>query len=312
MTIPQSTPHANEVTYSPEQVTSGHEVNIAYDSYGDPAKPPVLLIMGLATQLVHWHPEFCKALAQQGFWVIRFDNRDIGHSSRCSHLGKPSLLKLGAHRYFKTPFQAAYTLDDMTKDVIHLMDHLHLKSAHVIGVSMGGMIAQLLALNYPKRVKTLTAVMSSTGDPKLMRPEMKVLFTILKPQAKTRSQHIEQTLAMWKVLHGDCFPFPEHQYRETITLAYERGISPGGVLRQMAAITASPDRTPRLSSLTLPSLIIHGDTDNLLRVKNGIALTEAIPGSHLHIIKGMGHTLPRETWSEIIEEFVKLTQQHSA
>lgn len=288
------------VLYHPEQYAQCGDIQLCYDSFGDPHNPPVLLIMGLATQLIHWHPDFCHRLAAQGFWVIRFDNRDIGKSTVLRHLPRPNLLALGAHRYFKTPFRADYTLSDMAKDAVLLCDHLHIQAAHMVGVSMGGMIAQILALDFPERVLSMTAIMSSTGEPKLMRPEIKVLLAILKPPAKTKQRHIEQTLRMWRILHGHHFPFPEEQFRQTITTAYERGLSASGILRQMAAITASPDRTARLAQIAAPSLIIHGDADRLLRPKNGEALASAIPHAKLHIIKGMGHTLPEEAWPEIL------------
>ncbi|XOV81161.1 MAG: alpha/beta fold hydrolase [Aestuariibacter sp.] len=297
--------HEN-IAYHQEELADCGAVQLCYDSFGDPANSPILLIMGLATQMVHWHSEFCKSLAAKGFWVIRFDNRDIGKSTTLRHLPPPSMLKLGAHRYFKTPFSAAYTLDDMAEDAVQLMNQLGIYSAHLIGASMGGMISQLIALNHPERVMSLTCIMSSTGEAKLMRPEIQVLLTILKPAAKNRAAHINQSLNMWRILHGTHFPFPENEFRQTIISAYERGISAAGILRQMAAIAVSPDRTSRLKQLHIPTLIIHGKADKLLPVKNGHALAKAIPDSKLHLINGMGHTLPQQVWPEIIMAFTAL------
>lgn len=294
------------VAYQHEAFADCGAVTLCYDCFGHKDDPPVVLIMGLATQLVHWHPVFCQMLAEQGFRVIRFDNRDIGKSTILHQLPKPSIAALAARRLIRRPFQAPYSLDDMASDVIGLLDYLNISQAHIIGASMGGMIAQILALNNPQRVNTLTAIMSSTGEAGLMRPQLKTLMTVLKPAAKTQSEHVRQALSMWRVLHGEHFDFPEAHFKDLIIQAWERGISTAGILRQLAAISCAPDRTERLASLSLPSLVIHGDADPLLPVGNGLALAKAIPGCQLHVIKGMGHTLPQEVWDDVIGSIVAL------
>lgn len=171
----------NSVAYHPEQRYSCNGISIAADSFGDKQNPPVLLIMGLATQLIHWDEAFCRQLAAAGYWVIRFDNRDIGGSDHLKHLRSPNLLQLAGKHYFNAHFKTPYGLIDMANDSIGLMDALNISAAHVIGVSMGGMIAQTMAIHYPERVLTLTSIMSGTGNKKLLKPDPKVAFTVLRP-----------------------------------------------------------------------------------------------------------------------------------
>lgn len=298
----------NSVIYHPEQRYLCREISIAADSFGDKSNPPVLLIMGLATQLVHWDEGFCRQLAAQGYWVIRFDNRDIGRSDHLSHLKSPNLLKLAGKHYFNTPFVPAYSLEDMANDAVALLDTLKVKAAHVIGVSMGGMIAQLLAIHHPEKVLSLTSIMSGTGNKKLMRPNPKVTFTVMRPPPRNRSQHVGQAMNMWRVLHGDHFPFEEERTHNVIVNALQRGFSARGVMRQFSAIVAAEDRAPKLQNIEVPSLIVHGDADPLVPVANGIATAQSIPDAKLQIIKGMGHTIPTTVWPELIDNFEELVR----
>lgn len=293
----------SDVIYHPEQRFQCNGLHIASDSFGDKRNPPILLIMGLATQLVHWDETFCRKLAAQGYWVIRFDNRDIGRSDHLNNIPAPSLINMTTHHYFKAPLNTPYQLDDMANDAVALLDCLNIQAAHVIGVSMGGMIAQLMAIQHPDRVLSLTSIMSSPGDKKLMKPKLKVAFTVLRPMPKSRGQYIDQALSMWKVLHGKHFTFEEERMRNMIVAALQRGVTAPGIMRQLGAIMVAPDRTPQLQQLTIPSLVVHGDADPLVPVINGIKTAEAIPDSELKIIKGMGHTIPESIWDELIDSF---------
>lgn len=294
-----------EVEHHSEQIVQCGDLAIATDSFGNQNNPPVVLIMGLATQMIHWHVDLCKLLAAQGFWVIRFDNRDMGKSSKLTGQAPPSIWQQMQYRYFKKPLVVPYTLDDMAHDVLGLLDALNIGKTHVVGASMGGMIGQLLAIHYPSRVSSLTCIMSTNGNKKLMNPKLGTLLKILKSPPKTREQHIEQALSMWQVLHGSHFAFPSEHFRSTIEHAHERGFSASGVLRQMAAITVAPSRSKPLRQLTLPVGIIHGEADSLLKVKNAYALKDDLAHAHLATFPGMGHTLPKELWSSMIEHIMK-------
>ena len=199
-----------------------------------------------------------------------------------------------------------YQLDDMAKDAIALLDALSIQSAHVVGISMGGMIAQLMAIHHPERVLSLTSIMSSPGNKKFMKPKLRMAFTILKPMPKNRAQYLNQALNMWRVLHGKHFPFEQERIHKMVIAALQRGVTRDGIMRQLSAIVIAKDRTPLLQKLQTPSLIIHGDADPLVPVINGIKTAEAIPNSELKIIKGMGHTIPRSVWEELIEGFQKM------
>lgn len=298
----------SDVQYHPEKRYSCNGIEINADSFGDPTKPPVVLIMGLATQLIHWDEEFCKSLAKRGFWVVRFDNRDIGKSTILKGAKAPNFWQLLSNRFFKSPLPVPYKLMDMAKDVIGLMDALEIEKAHIVGVSMGGMIAQLLAIHYPLRVKTLTSIMSGTGNKKLMQPRLGISLKVLNRSPANPEEHIEQGLGMWRLLHGNSYPFEHERIRNTISKALQRGYYPGGVFRQISAIADADERTEHLRKVNIPSLVIHGDQDPLVRLPNGLLTAESIPNSKLKVIKGMGHTLPRETWGPIIADIEELTK----
>lgn len=288
------------VVHHPEQSCQCGDISITYDSFGDKNHPPILMVMGLSTQLVHWPEGFCRMLAKQGFWVVRFDNRDMGKSTTLDHIKPTSMGRLLVHKWFKTRVSVAYELEDMAQDAVLLLDQLNITKAHVVGASMGGMIAQLMAIHHPDRLLSLTNIMSTTGDKRLMNPSFKILWTMLQSPGKTLNDRLRQGLKLWRRLHGKHFPFPHELLAETLSEAYHRGFSAAGVLRQLAAISVATDRTEQLKKLRLPSLIIHGDADDMLKVKNAYALHDAMPHSQKLILEGMGHTLPRECWSEMV------------
>ena len=276
-------------------------VEIVYDTFGHRGDPPVLLIMGLSAQMIMWEDEFCSRLAGKGLFVVRFDNRDVGRSSKLDAMGMPS---------FNGVFRGAaagspYTLHDMADDTLGLMDALGIPSAHIVGASMGGMIAQVMALEHPRRVGTLTLIMSSSGNPFLPPPKPGILPVLFKPFPSEREKFVRHFLHIWRVLNGGEIPVDPSRMLKLAECSFERGVSQGGSARQLAAIFASGSRKNVLPSLSVPTLIIHGDADPLLPMECGVDLAESIPGSRLKIIKGMGHTLPPAVWDDVITAIVR-------
>jgi pimeloyl-ACP methyl ester carboxylesterase len=266
-------------------------LDIAYEKFGDPGAPPVLLLMGLGTQMLGWPDGFCTALAARGVHVIRFDNRDIGLSS---HLTDAPMPDVRAALLGDTS-SASYRLSDMAADTSGLLDALGLDSAHLVGASMGGMIAQTLAIEQPDRVRSLTSIMSTTGDPSVGQATQRALAALLSPPAKTREEAIERTVSIVRVIGSPAFELDEPDLRWRAGLAYDRANDPVGVGRQLAAIAASGDRTGALGSVTVPTLVIHGADDPLVNVSGGRA--------------GMGHHLSRELWREIVRRIDELVER---
>jgi pimeloyl-ACP methyl ester carboxylesterase len=276
-------------------------IEIAYDTFGHPSNPPLLLIMGLGVQMVVWDDTFCELLAARGYWVIRFDNRDVGLSTNLSRAGVPSIPEIIEAQSRREPVNVPYTLNDMADDAIGLFDALGIESAHVVGLSMGGMIGQIMALRFPGRIKTLTSVMSTTGDPNLPPPQPEALSVLVIPIPPERSAYIEGWLTVWRILSGPQIPVEEHLARRWAELSHERGLNPTGFLRQMAAVIASGSRKDALKDLTVPTLVLHGDADPLVPVECGIDTANSISGAKLRIIEGMGHTLPEAVWPTVID-----------
>ncbi len=281
-----------------------NDISICYQTFGNPSAPPLLLIMGLAAQQIHWDDNFCQQLAQQGYWVIRFDNRDIGKSTKLDGIKPPSILSVMANQWFNSQLKAPYDLNDMARDTLGLIDHLNIEKCHIVGVSMGGMIAQCLTIIAPHRVTSLTSIMSTTGDRSLPKAKASVIAKIMKPVPKDVEGYVQHILKMWKLLHGDYYDFDDERTEKLMRRARERCFNPAGVWRQTCAILASPDRTAELQKLTTPSLILHGDKDPLVPVECGLATAKAIPNSRLVRFEHMGHTLPRELWDEMISAIV--------
>src|ERR1700710_1934577 len=265
----------------------------------------MLLIMGLGAQMILWDDEFCQQLASRGFRVIRFDNRDIGKSSKLTG-GKPlkplELLKL---RFLKIPVEAPYKLRDMAKDVIGLMDVLGIKSAHLVGASMGGMIAQEVAISFPQRVRSLTSIMSTTGNPKMPPPTREASAMLMAPPPTTKEEYFERFAQPWKILRVGSFPQDEALDRGRAERTFERGLNPAGVGRQLRAIFASGSRKERLRAVQAPPLVIPGTVDPLGRPEGGKDTAASIPGAKLLMIEGMGHALPIPKWPQIIDAIDK-------
>lgn len=298
----------DNIQHHDAQTVSANGLQITYDSFGDPANPPVILIMGLATQMIHWSDQFCELLASKQLYVIRFDNRDIGKSSWLSDKPVPSKWDFIGNVLFNKKLDAPYLLDDMADDTLALMDALNIEKAHLVGASMGGMIAQCLALKYPNRVSSLTSIMSTTGDRSLPRAKAKLAAKLIKPIAHEVERYVAQSLDIWLILHGEHFPFDRENVEKLIRSSRQRGFNPAGVSRQLSAIIDSPDRTSALQTLQIPSLIIHGDIDPLVPVECGIATANAIPDAKLTILEGMGHTLPMQLWPKIVDDIVELSK----
>lgn len=298
-----------DVLQSEEATIKVGEVEITYDTFGNPSNPPILLIMGLGTQMIFWNEDFCKELARRGYWVVRFDNRDVGLSSKFDEAGIPDVMgMIQSAQTGDTIEEVPYTLLDMANDAIGLLNGLKIKSAHIIGVSMGGMIAQTIAIHYPERVKTLTSIMSSTGDPELPPPEPDALAVIVTPPPSDRTEYIEQSVQSWRVLNGSKYPLDEEYIRKYSARAFDRSYYPVGTTRQLAAILASGSRKEALKSVNLPTLVIHGDADPLVPIEAGKDTAKSVPGAKFVVIEGMGHNIPVQVAPHIIDAIVEHTK----
>jgi pimeloyl-ACP methyl ester carboxylesterase len=277
--VPEKTANCRGGSFMARIAANG--IHIEYETNGDPSGRPLLLIAGLADQLIHWDDDLCRDFADRGHYVIRFDNRDAGLS---------------------TKIDSAYSLDDMADDTVGLIDALGLSGVHLCGASMGGMIAQTVAVHHPSRVLTLTTVYSTTGSRDLPPPRPDVIELLFAPSPRERDAHIEYTVQLHRAMSGKGFPFDEGWTRTIAARAYDRCFTPEGTSRQILAISAQSDRRNTLASLRMPTLVIHGTDDPLLPVEAAVDLADAIPGARLMLIEGMGHDLPHGgAWPSIVE-----------
>jgi pimeloyl-ACP methyl ester carboxylesterase len=282
----------------------GRGITLCYETYGEPANPTALLVMGLGTQMVAWHKDFCEELAGRGLHVVRFDNRDIGRST---HLAgrPPSIAQLLA----RSKRAAHYTLGDMADDAAGLLRALDLAPAHVIGASMGGMIAQLLAARHPQMVRSLTSIMSNTGSIRNGQPSLRVYRVFLRRPGEGREAFIAHTERLFNAIGSPGLPHDAADLHELATTSYDRDHDPTGPGRQLAAILASGDRTPQLRGIKVPTLVVHGSADPLVSSSGGRATARAIPGAKLMTIPGMGHDLPRAIWPQLIDALAELAHR---
>lgn len=283
---------------SEERLAPANGIELCYQEVGDPEGEPLLLVMGLATQMIAWDDELCLELAGRGFRVVRFDNRDTGRSTKLDAAGVPSRIDMLSGRRATAP----YLLRDMAADTLGLMDHLGIESAHLVGASMGGMIVQATAIQRPDRIRSLVSMMSTTGSRWVGLPTFKAFGVLLGTPPRSREAAIERALKTFGVIGSPGYPLEEERVREIAGRAYDRGHSAAGVARQLHAITASGDRTRDLRRLSLPATVIHGDGDVLVRPSGGRATARAIPGARLKIVAGMGHDLPRPLWPTFVAE----------
>ena len=281
-------------------------IEIEYETFGERGNPPLLLIMGLAAQMILWEDEFCSAIADRGFSVIRFDNRDIGKSTWLTSAGVPDVGAALIGSMTGQKVSAPYTLSDMAADTAALLDGLGIKSAHIVGASMGGMIAQTLAIEHPDKVRTLTSIMSTTGNPALPPATPEAMAVLLSPPVTSREDNIERAVAVFRTIGSPGFAFDEAMVRDIAGRSFDRGFHPEGVARQLVAIMASGNRKERLASVRVPTLVIHGNADPLVPLAGGVDTAQSIAGAKLVEIEGMGHDFPREVWPRIIDEICAL------
>jgi pimeloyl-ACP methyl ester carboxylesterase len=288
----------------PEEVARVNGMEIAYERMGDPSNPPLLLVMGLGMQLIHWDLELCEMFVDRGFHVIRFDNRDVGHSTKIA-APVPDVRRamLGLH------VDAPYLLGDMADDAAGLLDHLGIQAAHIVGASMGGMIGQTLAIKHPERVLSLTSIMSTTGQRSVGRPKLRVWSVLVRRAPRQKQGFIDHFVRVFKMIGSRGFAFDEARIRELASATYERDHDAAGTGRQLAAILASGDRTAGLHSVRVPTTVIHGRDDPLVPFRGGRATAEAIPAARLIAIPGMGHDLPREVWPQVVDAVAETAER---
>jgi pimeloyl-ACP methyl ester carboxylesterase len=290
---------------STEQFARVGDIRLCYDTFGDRTLPPILLVMGLASQMVMWEDEFCETLAARGFWVIRFDNRDVGRSTIMRDSPVPSRLQLA----LRERRSAAYSLADLAADGAGLLDQLGIGAAHVVGASMGGMIAQLMAINHPARVLSLVSIMSTTGNRRVGNPNPALLPLLLRRRPRDREAYLRDFIDTFTAIGSRRYPPGQDRLRALAERCSQRGVHPAGAARQLAAIVTAADRTPLLARLSLPTTVIHGDADRLVARSGGRATAAAIPGARLVMIPGMAHDLPPALWEQAIDEIVLCAQQ---
>jgi pimeloyl-ACP methyl ester carboxylesterase len=289
----------------PQAAANG--IRLEYETFGRPDDRPLLLVMGLGTQMTHWDEEFCAALAERGHFVIRFDNRDVGLSTKFDHAGAPNVVAMmqrGADRS-----SVPYTLDDMADDAAGLLDALGLASAHVCGASMGGMIAQTVAYRHAPRTRSLISIMSNTGNPALPPPTPAAMSVLMTRPPADRAGCIETFVRAARVIGSPGFPTDEERLRRRAGEAYDRAFTPLGTARQLAAIYAHGDRRPRLAGVRAPTLVIHGSDDPLVPLAGGRDTAKAIAGAELLEIAGMGHDLPPALWTRLADAIAGHTRK---
>jgi len=277
------------------------DVSLCYETFGADNAPAVLMVMGLGTQMIMWDDEFCATLAGHGFRVIRFDNRDVGRSTILRASKRPTLRQLA----LRDLTGAAYSLDEMAADAVGLLDQLGLDSAHVVGASMGGMIAQLIAINHPGRARSLVFSMSTTGNWRVGLPRPKMIPLVLRSPRPDRAGYIQDLNHTLRAIGSQRYPAPPERLQALAERCYDRGPDRTGTARQLAAIQTAPDRTAKLRQLHLPVTVIHGAADPLIRPSGGRATAKAIPGARLLILEGMAHDLPQPLWPQVLGAIVQ-------
>ncbi|MEO8936781.1 MAG: alpha/beta hydrolase [Burkholderiaceae bacterium] len=282
-------------------IARANGIDLCYQTFGDANNPAMLLIMGLGTQMLGWDEVFCQQLAARGYYVVRFDNRDIGRSTWFDHEEVPNVMALFAKVAMGFKPTVPYTLADMARDSVCLLDALGIAKAHVAGASMGGMIGQQMAIDHPQRMLSFTSIMSTTGDAKLPSPKGDATAMLVAKPAESQAEFVVYYRKLMTMLRAGDFPEDEALDTARAHVAWSRGYHPAGSARQLAAIIASGNRTKALAGVTVPTLVIHGRPDPLVLVEGGIATAAAIPGAKLLIVERMGHFLPLSAWGEVID-----------
>jgi pimeloyl-ACP methyl ester carboxylesterase len=285
---------------SPEQlVTLPSGIELCYQTFGDPEATPLLLVMGLSGPMTWWPLELCHRLVDEGFFVVRYDNRDTGRSTKLDrhYVSRQHLVRAALGRRSAAP----YTLSDMGDDGLGILDHLGIDAAHVAGVSMGGMIAQTIAVEHPERVLSLTSIMSTTGRRLSGYQDPLLLPAMLRRAARTKDQYVEGSLMFWRRIASPGYPTTEEDARHRAAETWERGVSIAGSARQIMAILTQPDRTAALAGVTVPTTVVHGLADRMVHVSGGRATARAIPGAELRLVPGMGHDLPEGLFEQLVD-----------
>ena len=278
-------------------------IEIEYDTFGDPADPTLLLVRGLGAQMVSWHPDLCHTFVDRGFHVVRFDNRDVGLSTKIDDHGVDVMAALlGA---FSGPVEAPYLLSDMAADSWGLLDHLGIDRAHLMGESMGGMIVQQMAIDQPERTLSLVSCASTTGDPDVGQPNAEAVAMLLTPSPADRQANIDLGVEQSRFLAGPVYA-DEDWDRERLTLSFDRCHDPDGTVRQLLAVLVSPARSAALRTLDVPALVVHGEIDPLIHVSGGERTSECLRGSEFLRLEDVGHTLPRYFWAPIVQHVTAL------
>jgi pimeloyl-ACP methyl ester carboxylesterase len=289
---------------------SANNILIEYETFGNPSLPSILLIIGLGGQLIYWDEAFCRRLTEEGLHVIRFDNRDAGLSTKFDAAGVPDIMEIFGKLASGQKVIPPYTIEDMAADAVGLLDALKIEKAHICGMSMGGMIAQALAIRYPQRTLSLTSIYSTTGNPHLPQPKPEVMRLLLTPPPQEREPFIQFNLTLFRALAGPGFGFDEEWVRKIMGRAYDRAFYPQGTIRQLVSILTQANRQVALKGLRVPTLVIHGDADPLVPVEAGKETAAAVPEAELKLMKGMGHDLPHgEAWVQIAREIIVHTKK---
>jgi pimeloyl-ACP methyl ester carboxylesterase len=283
--------------------TNVNNIEIEYETIGDPVSKPLLLIAGLGSQMLAWSDEMCEILANRGFFVIRFDNRDVGLSTKLEDAGIPDMMEISAAYTRGEIPKVPYTLEDMADDAISVLNALNIDKAHICGASMGGIIAQILAYRHPPRLLSLTVIMSTTGNPELPPSKSEILMQFFAPVPSEREAYIEEMVKRDSLINGT-FPYDEDRSREYRTSEYDRSYYPQGITRQLAAMAVPGNIKPYIAAISAPTVVIHGTEDPFNLIEAGKEIASTIPGAELMLVDGMGHSFPREVIPNIVNALV--------
>jgi pimeloyl-ACP methyl ester carboxylesterase len=287
-------------------------IQVEYETFGNPSGRPLLLIIGLGEQMIHWDDDLCEDFAERGHYVIRYDNRDVGLSTKFEEAGVPDLMEINGKLMQGEKIRPPYTLEDMADDAVGLLDALGIEKAHICGMSMGGMIAQTIAVRHPSRVLSLISIYSTTGNPKIPQAKPELFGLLVAPPPEEREAFIEHMLGVTKAIAGPGFPVDKQWTRTIIAKSYDRSFYPQGMARQLVAILTQENRVPALAKVARPTLVVHGTSDPLVSVEGGKDTANAIPGAQLLLIEGMGHDLPHGgAWLQIVEAIAAHTRKAS-
>lgn len=291
------------------KITTPNNIEICYEIFGEELNtPPIVLISGAGLQMLGWPDEFCKMLAKHGHRVIRFDNRDTGESTNLKQLPSPAPWRFALMHKLGLQITPPYTLEDMASDLVHLLDGLDVQRAHLVGISLGGMIGQIVAFSSSKRVASLTCIATPARNSRHTMPKLKTVLRIMKLPRPGRKGYIDWNIDLVRAVGGTAAEGPDDYLREIAGRMFDRGINNDGLRRQVCAVYAAPDRRPALAGVTAPTLVIHGVEDPLIHAKASKEIAEAVPYARYHAIEGMGHGILKPAWSQLTKLIIQHTQ----